>query len=86
MAQAEKSEEEKGEKRKREEEKEENRTETVKRKCEGCVSVEACEIFSQEGDLESCGDLSWVDLLERSARTCLIVSLTLVRMCVWCLM
>ena len=25
--------------------------------------MEAFEIFSQEGDLESCGDLSWEDLL-----------------------
>ena len=27
--------------------------------------MEAFEIFSQEGDLESCGDLSWEDLLEK---------------------
>ena len=27
--------------------------------------MEAFEIFGQEGDLESCGDLSWVDLLEK---------------------
>ena len=39
-ARAERNEEE-GEKRKREEEKEENQTETVKRRCEGLVSVEA---------------------------------------------
>ena len=31
----------------------------------GCVSVEAFEIFGQEGDLESCGGLSWEDLLEK---------------------
>ena len=61
MAKAEMNEVEKGEKRKGEEEKEENETGTVKRKCEGCVSVEAFEIFSQEGYLESWGDLSWVD-------------------------
>ena len=56
-------EEEKGEQRKREEEKEENETETVKRRCEGSVSVEAFETFIQGGDLESCGDLSWEDFL-----------------------
>ena len=39
--------------------KEENETGTVKRRCVGSVSVEAFEIFSQGGDLESCGDLSW---------------------------
>ena len=64
-AEAEGKEQEQGEKRKREEEKEENETGTVKRRCEGCVSVEAFEIFSQGGDSESCGDLSWVDLLEK---------------------
>ena len=31
---------------------------------EGFVSVEAFEIFHQRRDLESCGDLSWEDLLE----------------------
>ena len=85
MAESEKNEEEKGDKRKREEEKEVNETGTVKRRCEGFVSVEAFEIFGQGGDLESCGNLSWGDL-RRSMRTCLIVSLILVRMCVWCLM
>ena len=49
---------------KREEEKEENRTGTAKRSCEGCFSVAAFEIFSQERDLGSCGDISWEDLLE----------------------
>ena len=39
--------EEEGEKRKREEETEENETVTVKRRCEGFVSVEAFEILSQ---------------------------------------
>ena len=48
----------KGEERKREEEKEENETVTVKTRCEGCFSVEAFEIFSQGGDLESYGGLS----------------------------
>ena len=38
---------------------------TVKRRCDGCVSVEAFEIFSQGRDLKSCGDLSWEDLLEK---------------------
>ena len=74
-----------GEKRKREEEKEETETETVQGRCDGCVSVEAFEIFSQEGDLGvvvTChGWIFW-----SSARTCLIVRLALVRMCVWCLM
>ena len=50
MAKAEKKEEEKGEKRKREEEKEENEMETVKRRCQGCVSVDAFVIFSPRGD------------------------------------
>ena len=58
-ARAEKKEEERVEKRKREDEKEENETPTVKRRCEGIVSVEAFEIYSQGGDVESCGDLSW---------------------------
>ena len=49
---------------KREEEKEENETGTVKRRCEGFVSLDAFEILSQMGDLESCGDLSWKDFLE----------------------
>ena len=51
--------------KKREEEKEENEKETVKRKCEGLVSVEAFEIISQGRDLESFGDLSWNDPLEK---------------------
>ena len=33
------------------------------KRCDGFVSVEAFEIFSQVGDLESCGDISWEDLL-----------------------
>ena len=37
----------------------ENETETVKRRCEGCVSVMAFEIFGQGRDLESSEDLSW---------------------------
>ena len=61
-----KNEGERDEKRKREEEKEENETVTGKRRCEGFVSVEAFEIFSQGRDLESCGDVSWEHLLEES--------------------
>ena len=53
------NEEKRGEKRKREGEKEENKTVRVKRRCESLVSVEAFEIFTQGGDLESCGGLSW---------------------------
>ena len=49
MKKKEKLKEEEGEKRKREEEKEENETETVKRRCEGFVSVEAFEIFQSKG-------------------------------------
>ena len=57
--------EEMGKKRRREEEKEENEPESVKRKCVGSFSVEAFDIFSQGGDLESCGGLSWRDFLEK---------------------
>ena len=59
-----KNSEERSEKRKSEGEKEENKTVSVKRKCDVFVSVEAFEIFTQGGDLESCGDLSWEDLVE----------------------
>ena len=45
MAKAERNDEEKGETRKREEEKEEIETRTVKRRWEGCVSIEAFEII-----------------------------------------
>ena len=38
---------ERSEKRRREGEKEENEARSVKRRCVGCVSVEAFEIFSQ---------------------------------------
>ena len=38
---------------------------TVKRKCEVWVSVEASEIFSQGGELECYGDLSWGDPSEK---------------------
>ena len=65
MAKAEKNEEESGERRKGEEEKEENETVTVRRRCEGFVSVDASQIFGQGRDLESCGDLSWEDPLEK---------------------
>ena len=53
------NEEERGEKRKRKEEKEENKTERVKGRCDSFFGG-----FSQGGDLESCGGLSWCDLLE----------------------
>ena len=71
----------KSEKRKREEEKEDNETETVKRRCEGCVSVEAFEIFSQGRDLESYCGLSWEDRLEKfdDLSECQLVSCALVR-------
>ena len=49
---------------KREEEREEIETTTVKRRCEGFVSVEAFEILSQREDEESCGGFSWEHLLE----------------------
>ena len=55
----------KGEKKRREGETEENETETLRRRCEDCDSVEAFEIFCQEGDLGSCGGLSCEDLLEK---------------------
>ena len=42
--------------------KEENETWSVKRRCEGFVSVEAFEIFNQSGNSESCGDVSWEHL------------------------
>ena len=45
-------------------EKEENETVTGKRRCEDFVSVEDFEILSQGGDMGSCGDISWEDLLE----------------------
>ena len=57
-AEAEGKGEEKGEKRKSNEEKEENETVTVKRRCEGFVSVEAFEIPSHGRDSQSCGDVS----------------------------
>ena len=50
-AEAEGKREEEGEKRKREEEKEENETETVKRRCEGFVSVEAFFNFFVKGEI-----------------------------------
>ena len=52
-------------KRKRGGEKEENGTGSVKRGCVGSVSVEAFDIFSQGGGMESCGGDSWEDLLEK---------------------
>ena len=52
--------EEAGKKRTREEEKEENETWSV-----GSTSVETFEIFSQEGEMESCGDFSGRNLLDK---------------------
>ena len=37
----------------------------VKRRRDSLSSVEAFEIFSQGRELESCGNLSWRDLLEK---------------------
>ena len=61
-------------------EKEENETVTVKRRCEGFVSVEAFEIFSQGEDLESCGDV-WGDPLDKpeDLSDCELASCELVR-------
>ena len=42
-----------------------NKTESVERRFEDFVSVEASEIIGQGGDLESCGGLSWEYLLEK---------------------
>ena len=61
------------------------KTVTVKRRCEDFVSVEAIEIFSQRRDLETCGDLSWEDLVEE-LENCLTVILLLVSWCWRCLM
>ena len=64
---SEENEEERSEKRKREEEKEENETVSVKR-CEGFGAVEAFDIFTEEGDLESCGLLDRTeDLSDRQS-------------------
>ena len=41
----------------RQEEIEENERESVQRRCVGSVSVKAFDVFSQGGDLESCGGL-----------------------------
>ena len=57
--------EEMGKKRRREEEKYENETGSAKRRCVGSVSVEALKMFSRGRDLQSCGRLSWWDLLEK---------------------
>ena len=37
---------------------------TGKRRCEDFVSVEVFDIFGQRRNMESCGDVSWEDLLE----------------------
>ena len=49
------SKEEMGKKWRREEEEEENETESVKRRCVGSVSLEACDIFVKERS----GELWW---------------------------
>ena len=59
-----KTKEEMSKKRTREEEKEENETESSIKRCVGIISAEAFDIFSQGEDLESCGGVSWRDLLE----------------------
>ena len=65
--------------RRRKEEKERkrekrNETVTVKEDVRVWFLWKAFEIFCQEGDVESCGDVSWEDLWT-ILRTCLIVSL-----------
>ena len=52
-------------KRTREEEKEENETVSAKRRFVGYISAEAFDIFSQGEYVESCGGVSWSDLLEK---------------------
>ena len=67
-------------KRRREEEKEENETESVKRRCVGpLISSVKKEIGRVV--VVFLGGPFW-----RSLRTCLIVSLRLGWMCLWCLM
>ena len=76
---------EEGEKRKREEEKEENETRTVKRRCEVLCLWKPLKFFVKKEMWRVAemfpGNTSW-----RSLRTCLVVSLFLVRRCVLCLM
>ena len=76
---------ERGEKRKREGETEENKTERVKRRCDGFVSVEAFEIFSHS-ETWRVAVVFRVWISGRCLRTCLILSLILGWMCLWCLM
>ena len=52
------------EERKKEGEKEQNETVSAKRRCVGFISAEAFHIFSQEENFESCGGVSWSDLLD----------------------
>ena len=77
---------ERGQKRTREEEKEENKTGGVERRCEGFVSVEAFLNFSVKVKTWRVAGFFLEGICWRSLRTCLIVSLILVRMCIWCLM
>ena len=73
------------EERKRDGEKEENETVSAKRRCVGFISAEAFDIFIQGEDLESCGGVSW-RIFWRIMMTCLIVSLSLGRVCLRCLL
>ena len=59
------NEEETDEKRRREGKKEENGTGTDKRMRGGFVPAEAFLFLAKGGELESCGDLSWEDLLDK---------------------
>ena len=52
-------------------------TVSVKRRCFGFISLGPFDIFRQGEEMESCGGVSWGDLLERSLVTCPIVSLRL---------
>ena len=56
------NEEERGEKGRREGE---NETGTVERRCLGSCFVGRFDVVCQGRDLESCGDLSWEDLLDK---------------------
>ena len=66
-------------------EKEENETVSAKRRCVGFLSADAFDIFIQGEDLESCGGVSW-RIFWGIMMTCLIVSLSLGRVCLRCLL
>ena len=63
---------------------EENETVSVKKRCVGSVSVEAFDIFSH-GEIWRVVVVFLGGTFWRSLRACLIVSLGLEWMCVWCL-